>query len=829
MSCLTGGDLSFPQKNTYMRIVTLILILIASFFQSIAVPPGRASLSGRVTDSAGAPLPGAIVHLPDLHTGVQADTDGRYILEGLPSGRFLVSVSLLGYATRTQQLLLNGETIHNFSLSESVIEQHEIVVTGTSAATEQRRSTTPVQSISLRQLQENASTNIIDAITRVPGVQQLSTGPAISKPIIRGLGGNRIVTLNDGIRQEGQQWGSEHGIEIDDYGISRVEVLKGPASLSYGSDALAGVINIISEEPAPEGRITGQFTAGYQTNNGLRSLHGRLSGNKRGNYWSAYYTGKRAHDYRNAYDGYVFNTRFRNDNYGASVGLSRHWGSSRLSFSSFGQSLGIAEGERDSATGRFLQPVDESGVATTRVVPEDEERSYGQVLPLQRIRHQKLSWVNTIFLRGGSRLGFTLGLQQNDRREFEDVLVPGTPGLHFRLRSLNYSAHYLLAERKGWLISAGVNGMQQQNENLGAEYLIPDYALSDIGAYAIAKKDAGAWSWAGGIRADYRRLRSDVLFMDSLDGRVEGPVTGGYARFPAFTRSFAAPTGSLGVSYAISPRSSVKLNAAAGYRAPNISELASNGVHEGSIRYEYGNPDLKAEQSLQGDLGVHYASPHLSIDAAVFYNYIRNLIYIAKLSDGNGADSVPTLHNEEGYAAFAYAQTNAFLYGGELYMDFHPHPLDWLHLEQTFSYVLGRNAGGSDSTAYLPGIPAPRWLVGLRAQSQRIGRHIGSAYVKLELDNYFRQGLVFSAYETETPAPGYSLLNASIGFEILQGRRSAMRVTIAGQNLGDVGYQHHLSRLRYAGLNPANGRTGIFGMGRNVSLQVSIPLSTAWK
>ncbi len=803
-----------------MRYLTLIILLLIA---RTTFATTRSTLSGRITDSAGAPLPGAVIELPDLHTGATSDADGRYNIANLPSGRFLVSVKLLSFATQSQSILLDGATIVDFRLSEAVLEQQEVIVTGTSAASEQRRSTTPIQSISARQMRENASTNVIDAITRMPGVQQISTGPAISKPVIRGLGYNRIVTLSDGIRQEGQQWGDEHGIEIDDYNVSRVEVLKGPASLAYGSDAIAGVINILSEALAPSGQMLASIVGNYQTNNGLYAGHVRLAGHTGDWTWSAYYTGKRAHDYRNIYDGYVFNTRFANDNFGGSVGVNRHWGNSQLSATFFDQWLGIAEGVRDSATGQFVKAVADGGAV--RSAPAGDDDNYTPEVPRQHISHLKVAWVNTLYLNNGARAGLTLGAQENRRREFGDVLQPDESGLDLRLRTATYDLHYLFVQRWGWQLSTGISGMLQRNDNLGTEFLVPDYNIADIGGYFIAKKEWKSWTLSGGLRADRRALAADVLYLDSVGRRVPGAVAGSYTRFAPFDKSFASPSGSIGASYGYSKRTTFRINFASGYRAPNIAELSANGVHEGAIRYEYGSTDLKPEHSFQGDVGAEYHSEHLSLSAALFYNFIRNYIYLRKLSDVNGADSIPTVNNAEGFPAFSFAQTHAVLLGGELYVDYHPHPLDWLHLENTFSYVQGSITGGSDSTRCLPNMPQPRWLIALRAQTNGLGKHLSNAYIKLELDNYFAQNNVFSAYGTETASPAYSLVNASLGFDLTNGAKTLATLTIAGQNLGDIGYQPHLSRLRYADVNLKTGRAGIFGMGRNVSVTLTVPLS----
>lgn len=810
---------------SFKRLVAILCIALLCPLLSFAMPVGNNSLRGTVTGENGMPLTGAIVSIPDLRTGVSADSSGFYMLKNLPKGKYLVEVRLLGYSTITTQVAVNGETRHDFILKESLIERSEVVITGTSLATEERKSVTPIQSIRMKELHENVSTNVIDAITKLPGVNQLSTGPAISKPVIRGLGYNRIITISDGVRQEGQQWGDEHGIEIDDYNVSRIEVLKGPASLAYGSDALAGVINIISDEPLPQGRIEGNITGNYQTNNGLQALHARLGGNNNGITWGAYYTGKRAHDYQNVNDGYVFNSRFRNNDFGFNIGVNKHWGYSRLSFTSFNQQLGISEGDRDSATGKFIKKVNDNGTEAEEIVTDADGKTYDRAAPYQRIAHQKLAWNNSLYLDNGGRIGLTLGYQQNTRKEYENVLDLGKPGLSFLLQTFTYDLKYFFPAWKGWQVSTGVNGMQQHNGNKGDEFLVPDYNLFDIGTYAIAKKDWQKWSVTGGLRVNYRKIQADNLFVDSLGEKVAQLQEGGYARFSAFGKSFSNISGSIGTSYSVSERTILKFNLSSGFRAPNIAELSANGVHEGTIRYEYGNTGLKAESSFQGDVGVNYNGPHISADAAIFGNYVHNYIYIRKLNSGAGTDSIPASNNEEGYPAFIYGQQNAFLYGGELYVDLHPHPFDWLHLENTFSYVRGITINGTDSTRNLPNIPAARWLTELRAQQKKIGGFLKNAYAKIGLDVNFGQNNIFSAYSTETTSPAYSLLNAGIGADVVNRKQQTLfTLTIAASNLTDAAYQNHLSRLRYAAVNNVTGNTGIFGMGRNISFMVSIPL-----
>ncbi|MBS1774074.1 MAG: TonB-dependent receptor [Bacteroidetes bacterium] len=809
----------------YLKVTLLIASLMVLQHNIISAQQAANSLTGIVTDTSGNPLIGVIVSIPDLKTGSVTDDKGQYSITSLPKGKFLVQAKMLSYSTVTKLTEISGETKFDIQLKESILERNEVIITGTSLATEERKSVTPIQSIRLKELKENAYTNVVDALTQLPGVSQLSTGPAVSKPIIRGLGYNRIITLNEGIRQEGQQWGDEHGIEIDDYNVSRIEVLKGPASLAYGSDALAGVINIVSDEPLPNGKIEGNVVANYQTNSGLAAQHADVAGNNNGFNWNVYGTSKQSHDYKNAYDGYVFNSRFNNLNYGATVGLNKKWGYSRLSFSTFSQNLGLVEGGRDSATGKFTKEVNDNGNVENEIVSDADSKSYTIAIPRQRVKHYKLVWNNNIYLNNGGRIGLILGYQQNQRKEYADALMPDDAGLSFLLQTYNYDVKYFFPVWKGWQVTSGINGMQQHNANKGTEFLIPDYNLFDAGIYTIAKKDWQKWTVSGGVRYNYRAIAGNVLYLDSADKKVNELQPGGIVQFQQFDKSYSNVVGSIGTSYSLSKRVSFKLNIATGFRSPNAAELAANGVHEGTIRYEYGNSNLKAENSLQADLGMGLNSEHIMLNAAVFYNYISNYIYLQKLLGVNGTDSIPVLHNTDGFTAFQYHQTNAGLYGGELYMDFHPHPLDWLHLENTFSYVKGIVFNGTDSTKNLPNIPPARWIIDLKVQKKTIAKQFMNCYAKVGLTTVFAQNNIFSAYGTETTSPSYYLLNAGIGFDWVNKKQQVLcSINIAAQNLTDVAYQDHLSRLRYADVNNVTGRVGVYNTGRNFSLTASVPL-----
>src|SRR5436190_184377 len=288
---------------------------IVIYFISLGVAntlQAQSSLSGKITDKTDKqPIPYATIAIPDLHMFTTADSIGNYHLEKIPAATYQVQVDMLGFKTFSKVITISGASTANFELDESTTELAEVVVTGSSKAIEIKKTPISIASVNAQYLTTNLSTNIIDAIARVPGVSTITTGPNVSKPVIRGLGFNRILTLFDGMRQEGQQWGDEHGIEMDNYSFERIEIIKGPASLMYGSDALAGVVNLIPNQPGTGDKISGNVTTEYQTNNGMLGGSVFVTGNKNDFEWGARLSSRTAKDFQNPIDGRVYNTGFK--------------------------------------------------------------------------------------------------------------------------------------------------------------------------------------------------------------------------------------------------------------------------------------------------------------------------------------------------------------------------------------------------------------------------------------------------------------------------------------------------------------------------------------
>lgn len=781
------------------------------------------------------PLPGAVIYLPDLKSGTVSKTDGSFEISNLPRTKTILQVKLIGYRTIIKNIDLNTETTLSIEMEESVIEANEVVVTGVSKATEIKRNPVPMLFIGSEVLKENTSTNIIDAIAKSPGVNALSTGPNVSKPFIRGLGYNRILTLFDGVRQESQQWGDEHGIEVDQYLIDRVEVVKGPASLIYGSDALAGVVNLIPANPPSEGSIVGGIDGNYQTNNGSRGGSVNLNGNNKGFIWGLRTSYKEATNYRNKYDGRVFNTGFKETNINGVLGLNRKWGYTHLNFGVYDNEQEIPDGSRDSASRKFTKQISEEDTIRP-IVSNSELNSYSINAIHQRVQHYRVSSTSN-FIFGESKLALKLGFQQSSRREYSHPLALTTPGLFLQMNTATYDVKYHLPDWKNLESIIGLNGMYQMNDaTKGTEFVIPSYTLFDVAPFVFLKRNFKKVDVSAGARFDTRSFKNKALYTKTNSSTgFEQTVTdtaGATKQFSDYDHVFNGFSGSIGLTYNVNEHVMLKANVARGYRAPNISEISAKGVHPGTGFQQLGDENLKPEFSLQEDIGLFYDNEHISASAELFHNVISNYIFNQKLDSKFGGDSI-YIESGNAYPVFKFIQTKAQLIGGEARVDIHPHPLDWLHFENSVSFVYATNLGGNgaiinDSTRFLPFIPPLHVSSELHAEFKKSVACFSDVFFKVGVHYYAEQNRAFLFANTETKTPAYTLVDAGFGASVKNKKdKEVLKLGVFVTNALDVAYQSHMNRLKYFDDYPNNGsgRSGIFNMGRNISFKLFIPIN----
>ncbi|MCW8982252.1 MAG: TonB-dependent receptor [Altibacter sp.] len=730
----------------------------------IASANSQNSLSGTVNSLENEPL-SATIYLPQLEKGTIAGLDGTYTISNIPNGTYKVIYSLLGYATVSRTVLFSEgkEEIVPITLEESAVEIEEVIIS-TPFHKLQSDNVMKVERISMDQLKKQGSTTLSEGITNIPGVASISTGTSIGKPVIRGLSANRVLTYAQGVRLENQQFGDEHGLGINGAGVESVEVIKGPATLLYGSDALGGVLYLNPERFAAADSLHVDLETTYFTNTlGSASNMGFKTSSEKFRFLLRAMYGTHS-DYKTGNDLGVINSRFNETDITSGVQFQNTKLKSTLRYNYNRSNLGLPESLGETSSSREL------------------------LAPYQEVDNHILSWDNVFFFNNSS-LHAKVGYLFNDRREFEEAEEPNTPkmdeaALRLKLNTLNYDLAYHLPLMGKFETIVGLQGMYQTNENFGEEILIPDATTKDIGILATTHYHVEKLDIQAGLRLDNRVLESEA------SGTVDDPEY-----IPALDRSFSSLNAAIGVKWDVTKQLLGRLNLASGFRAPNLAELTSNGVHEGTNRYEVGNPNLTNEQNFQTDLSLEFRNDHFELIANGFYNTINDYIFITPT--GTFIDENPV---------FDYVQNDAYLYGGEFGLHIHPHPLDWLHVESSFETVTGKLS----SEAFLPLIPANALTNTLRVEFNP-GTIRKDSYTFIRLKNVFDQSNV-STFETSTP--GYSLLSIG-GGSSFQFKEVLLEGSLTVNNLTNETYISHLSRLK---------NDGIPDIGRNILIRLKLSI-----
>ena len=731
--------------------------IIALFLGISALLQAQNSISGTVTDLRNQPLKGVSVYISELSKGTSTDENGKYLFSNLPNRNLKISFTLMGFGVQNKTVSsAPKETTLNIVLEETIFEMDEIIVS-TAFNKIQSQNVMKVEHESIKNLQRKGTATLIEGLATIPGVSQVSTGTSIGKPVIRGLSGNRVLVYSQGVRIENQQFGDEHGLGLNDAGVESVEVIKGPASLLYGSDALGGVLYFNPEKFANANTFKANFSQKYFSNTqgsssslGLKTSTDNWKFMTRGSY-------NTHSDYKIADGDRVTNTRYNETDFKTGIGYSDSNISTVLRYNYNNLDLGI--------------PEDGIGEQTT---------SKKTGFPKQGIFNHLLS-LNSILYFKNSKLDLDLGYIANDRSEFEDS---NEAALHMKLKTFNYNVKYHLPKTGKIETIVGVQGMHQTNRNSGEEYLIPDAVTNDFGVFGTANYEWKTNVFQAGLRFDNRKIVTDAQGIAGQEGSFE-----------AVDKSFDSFNASLGYKTSLADDLTFRLNVASGFRAPNLAELTSNGVHEGTNRYEVGSSNLKTEQNIQTDLNLEYKNSHFEFFVNGFYNHINNYIYTA--ATGESIDS---------NLVFDYIQDNAKLYGGEVGLHFHPHPLDWLHFETSFEAVTGEKENGD----YLPLIPANNWDNTIRTEF-KIQNWLEDGFATLNVSSTFNQKNV-SGFETKSN--GYTLVNLGFGGTVKLGK-TIFDLYVNGNNLLDKKYIAHLSRLKTDGI-PNIGRNIVLGVNFNL-------------
>lgn len=719
-------------RHTFL--IVLILAIQTMIGQEVGKVKGKITLDNEV-------ILGANVYLKtDVSLGASTSVDGVYILENLPVGEQTISFTYVGANTIDKRIIvIANETVTlDINLTSNVSLQE--VVVSVPGSKLQKDLVVNVEKQQLSKIYQATSTTLAESITNLNGVSQNGTGTSIGKPVIRGLTSNRVVTYAQGTRIENQQWGAEHGLGVSSTGVKSVEVIKGPASLLYGSDAIGGVLYFVDEgftNKKVEGVVeTGYFTNARTTQNraGVKTGFGDFRINLYGGYTSA-------GDYRVPDDAdfngeRAFNTRFDEKTAKLTLGLVKENYTSKLTYSYLNNFFGI--------------PADQ---------PFVDEFTRDFVLPFQDVSQHNLAFENNFNIRG-AKVGITLGYAVNDRQEFNEI--ESNPDLHLFLNVLSYNvkvSDFINTEK--FDLTLGAQGLFQDNENKGTVFLIPDGKGSENGVFGLFNyKASDKLRFQSGLRFDTKNIQAESVEID------------GVTNFADFDETYNTLNYSLGAKYDTGDFS-FRFNIASGYRAPNVSELLSNGEHGGVGRIEVGDQNLDSESATQFDFAINYEKNGLKIIVNPFFNTIKDYIFITPTGD-RGEDDLPI---------FAYLQEDATLYGGEFNLNYQPLNIPKLTFQTGAAFTYGDNSNGEP----LPFIPPVNFNSRV-SYDFNVGKHVklNSAYIQML--NYLEQNRIA---QEELPNDAYTLIN--LGFNASYKR---FDFNFAVKNIFNKIYTDHLSRLK---------------------------------
>ncbi len=771
--------------SRHSRFAVWVGIAVLLWIAQICPAAGTIRFSGKVLDAkTQTPLPGANVYLPALQTGAATDREGRFTLPALPAGTYVLRCTYIGYEKLEITITLAADRERTLYLQPTILEGEAVtVISKRDQLTESKQALTVLDA---KDLEKARGQTLGESLKEIPGVTTLQTGPSIAKPVIRGLHSQRILVLNAGVQQEGQQWGGEHAPEIDPFSPSRIEVLKGAAGVQYGAGAIGGVIRVSPRELRVQPGFGGELALNGFSNNlqgaGSLVLEG-ASKRFAGWGWRVQGSVRRAGDAQ-APDFKIQNSGFAERDWSSALGYHNDRSGFELYYSHFGTELGIYRGAHIGNVTDLLRAIERGEPATNTAF------SYDIKPPKQDISHNLLSVKAHHQVASLGRAEMQYGWQQNHRQEFDahkpfSSEPPTTPSFDLTLTTYSADLGFHHNPIKNFYGHVGISGMRQGNVQSGTVLLIPNFRAYSGGAFIHESWTNGKLTFDGGARYDYRRVQA------YLRDRNNGLVTN--------LHEYSNFTGVGGLIYQFASAWSMGANVGSAWRPPSLNELYSNGVHHGTAQFEIGDLQLESERSFNVDATLRHVSERTRLEVSAYRNRMNDFIFLFPVPE-------PTLTVRGAFPTFRYQQANAVLRGLEAAIEHRIAP--FVQIGASASLVRGDNR---DANEPLYQMPADRGRIDVDFNLPDFG-----AFTATDLEiiaTFVQRQMRFPANaDYADPPPGYTLFDLNAGTQMKLSQQT-LRFNFSVRNLFNVSYRDYLSRFRYF----------IDDTGRDVVLRVQIP------
>lgn len=698
--------------------------------------------------------------------------DGSFMIDGLCAGIHLVTITHVNCEPLTISITLTGDTAVSILLPHHANQLKEVTIV---SETKKELSTIATTEMKATALFQQSGQSLGETLKNLPGLNSIQTGPTLSKPVIHGMHSNRVLILNNGVRQEGQQWGTEHAPEIDPFIANKISVIKGAGSVRYGSDAIVGVILVEPKTLAPQRSLEGEVNLVGGTNGRALGTSALLEGKIKSKLldsinWRVQGTLKKAGNFKTA-DYYLKNSGATEADFSVATNFKKEHYGGEIYYSEFHNKVGIFEGSHVGNVSDLYAAFARSKPITPSFFSYDINRTY------QNINHNLLKASAYYAFKNAGKLEAVFSYQKNLREEYDidlpytsDPAILALPQVSFKIKTTNLDLIYHFKPKNNFSGSVGITGTTQSNVFKGLRYLVPNFRNYTGGVYAIGKYTQGKWLLEAGARYDYRWLKTYQLNVNTL--------------VPFSTLNiFKNVTATVGSTYRLNHQFSFSANAGTAWRAPSINELFINGIHLSAASYERGDSLLTSERSYNFSLSAKYESEKLFVEIAPYNSIINGYIYAKPILQ-------PITLISGTFPYFKYTQQNVNLSGvdAELQYKF----LAQVSFNSKTTIVRGWNKSINDWLIFMP---ADRFSNGIKYEIAGAGK-LKNVYAAIENVTVSTQTRVPPNSDYVAPPKGYSIFNFNAGFE-LPARSKRLLADIAITNLTNVAYRDYLNKFRY--------------------------------